>query len=199
MFVFKKYDRQNHVWSFMTKYLRFLCKFTSCLSIFYEYQQFFQHLICFSIQPPDYSDLWHRLARSTSFFLIMLFNNYKKWYACWEFEHWKNGTVENDGDMQGLLFNKITRVRFMVFVSNLMSLLTPVTSMKISFYQMIRRVHSMLKYVINRFMHAFFHIRTVIIAWPISTLGLKPSGRYRHLIAPLDIIYKHFSSSYFML
>ena len=23
MFVFKKYDRQNHVWSFMTKYLRF--------------------------------------------------------------------------------------------------------------------------------------------------------------------------------
>ena len=29
MFVFKKYDRQNHVWSFMTKYLRFLCKCTS--------------------------------------------------------------------------------------------------------------------------------------------------------------------------
>ena len=29
MFVFKKYDRQHHVWSFMTKYLRFLCKFTS--------------------------------------------------------------------------------------------------------------------------------------------------------------------------
>ena len=29
MFVFKKYDRQNHVWSFMTKYLRFLCKVTS--------------------------------------------------------------------------------------------------------------------------------------------------------------------------
>jgi hypothetical protein len=24
------------------------------LSIFYEYQQFFQHHICFSIQPPDY-------------------------------------------------------------------------------------------------------------------------------------------------
>jgi hypothetical protein len=29
MFAFKKYDRQYHVWSFMTKYLRFLCKFTS--------------------------------------------------------------------------------------------------------------------------------------------------------------------------
>jgi hypothetical protein len=26
------------------------------LSIFYEYQQFYQHRVCFSIQPPDYSD-----------------------------------------------------------------------------------------------------------------------------------------------
>jgi hypothetical protein len=56
------------------------------LSIFYEYQQFFQHRICFSIQPPDYSDPWPTLARSTSFFLIMLFkegntklvDNYRK-------------------------------------------------------------------------------------------------------------------------
>jgi hypothetical protein len=39
--------------------------------------------------------------------------------------------------------------------------------------------NSMLKYVINRLMHAFFHIGTVIIPRPISTLGLKPSGRYR--------------------
>jgi hypothetical protein len=31
-------------------------KFIWHLSIFYEYQQFFQHRICFSIQPPDYSD-----------------------------------------------------------------------------------------------------------------------------------------------
>ena len=38
------------------------------LSIFYEYQQFFQHRIRFSIQPPDYSDPWPRLARFTSFF-----------------------------------------------------------------------------------------------------------------------------------
>ena len=44
------------------------------LSILYEYQQFFQHRICFSIQSPDYSDPWPTLARSTSFFLIMLFN-----------------------------------------------------------------------------------------------------------------------------
>jgi hypothetical protein len=28
------------------------------LSISYEYQQFFQHRICFSMQPPDYSDPW---------------------------------------------------------------------------------------------------------------------------------------------
>ena len=56
------------------------------LSIFYEYQQFFQHRICFSIQPPDYSDPWTTLARSTSFFLIILFkegntklvDNYRK-------------------------------------------------------------------------------------------------------------------------
>ena len=41
--------------------------------------------------------------------------------------------------------------------------------------------NSMLKYVINRLMHAFFHFRTVIIPRPISTLGLKPSGRYRSL------------------
>jgi hypothetical protein len=110
IFVFKKYDRQNHVWSFMTKYLRFLCKFTSwsgetptgnfrlcwllafgCripresdhdwqanknrLSIVYEYQQFFQHLICFSIQShATHSDPWPTLARSTSLFLICCYN-----------------------------------------------------------------------------------------------------------------------------
>jgi hypothetical protein len=45
------------------------------LSILYEYQQFFQHRICFSIQPHDYSDPWPRLARSRSFFLLMFFNN----------------------------------------------------------------------------------------------------------------------------
>jgi hypothetical protein len=31
-------------------------KFVFHLSIFYEYQQFFQHRICCSIQPPDHSD-----------------------------------------------------------------------------------------------------------------------------------------------
>ena len=47
------------------------------LSIFYEYQQFVQHRICFSIQPPDYSDPRPRLARPSSFFLIMLFNKHR--------------------------------------------------------------------------------------------------------------------------
>jgi hypothetical protein len=82
MFVFKKYDRQNRVWSFMTKYLRFLCKFTSwscgCieihkivlhLSIFYEYQQFVQHRICFSIQPQLQLVNLHRNRR---YFVIKL-------------------------------------------------------------------------------------------------------------------------------
>jgi hypothetical protein len=48
------------------------------LSIFYEYQQIFQHRICFSIQPPDYSDPWPVTQINTfftSFFLIMLFKN----------------------------------------------------------------------------------------------------------------------------
>ena len=50
--------------------------------------------------------------------------------------------------------------------------------------------NSMLQYVINRLMHAFFHIRTVIIPRPISTLGLKPSGRYRSLGTLTVLIWK---------
>jgi hypothetical protein len=50
--------------------------------------------------------------------------------------------------------------------------------------------NSMLKYVINRLMHAFFHIRTVITPRPISTLGLKPSGRYRSLEMITVLIWK---------
>jgi hypothetical protein len=48
----------------------------------------------------------------------------------------------------------------------------------------------MLKYVINRLMHAFFHFRTVIIPRPILTLGLKPSGRYRSLGMITVLIWK---------
>jgi hypothetical protein len=65
-----------HTWFWSIIFLEDKHKMLLHLSIFYEYQQFFQHRICFSIQPPDYSDPWPRLARSSSFFLIMLF---KKW------------------------------------------------------------------------------------------------------------------------
>ena len=50
--------------------------------------------------------------------------------------------------------------------------------------------NSMLKYVINRLMHAFFHIRIVIIPRPISTLVLKPFGRYRSLRMITVLIWK---------
>ena len=39
-------------------------------------------------------------------------------------------------------------------------------------------------------MHALFHIRTVIIPLPISTLGLKPSDRYRSLGMITVLIWK---------
>jgi hypothetical protein len=38
------------------------------LSIFYEYQHFFQHRICFSIQAPDYSDPWPTLVSSNAMY-----------------------------------------------------------------------------------------------------------------------------------
>jgi hypothetical protein len=38
--------------------------------------------------------------------------------------------------------------------------------------------NSMLKYVKNRLMHAFFHFKTVIIPRPISTLGRNPITGY---------------------
>jgi hypothetical protein len=46
MLVFKKYDRQNHVWSFMTKYLRFLCKFNKVnnMKYWHPHLPFGQHI-----------------------------------------------------------------------------------------------------------------------------------------------------------
>ena len=62
-----------HTWFCLSYFLKTNMK----LYCIYQYfmnikKQFFQHRICFSIQPPDYSDPWPTLARSTSFFLIML-------------------------------------------------------------------------------------------------------------------------------
>ena len=67
-------DRHYVQWSEDKERRKTICT----MAIFYEYQQFFQHRICFSIPLPDYSDPWPTLARSTSFFLIMLFNDMKK-------------------------------------------------------------------------------------------------------------------------
>jgi hypothetical protein len=47
-----------HTWFLSIIFLEDKYKILLHLSIFYEYQQFFQHRICFSIQPPDYSDPW---------------------------------------------------------------------------------------------------------------------------------------------
>jgi hypothetical protein len=68
-----------HTWFCLSYFLKTNIHFFLHLSIFDEYQQFFQHRICFSIQPPDYSDPWPRLARSSSFFLLMLFKYYCLW------------------------------------------------------------------------------------------------------------------------
>ena len=67
-----------HTWFLSIIFLEDKHKLLLHLSIFYEYQQCFQHRICFLIQPPDYSDPWPRLAGSSSFFLILLFNKKKK-------------------------------------------------------------------------------------------------------------------------
>ena len=59
--------RKLHTWFCLSYFLktniRLYCIYQYFMSI-----KFFQHRICFSIQPPDYSDPWPRLARSTSFF-----------------------------------------------------------------------------------------------------------------------------------
>ena len=45
-----------HTWCCLSYLLKKKHNILLHLSIFYEYQQFFQHRICFSIHPPDYSD-----------------------------------------------------------------------------------------------------------------------------------------------
>ena len=45
-----------HTWFCPSYFLKTNIKFHSIYQYFYEYQQFFQHRLCFSIQPPDYSD-----------------------------------------------------------------------------------------------------------------------------------------------
>ena len=55
---------------FMNTNIKLYCIYQYFMSI----NSFFNTYL-FSIQPPDYSDPWPTFARSTSLFLIMLFNN----------------------------------------------------------------------------------------------------------------------------
>ena len=58
-----------HTWFCLSYFLKTNIKLYSIY-----HQQFFQHRICFSIQPPDYSDPLPRLTHPSRFFLIRLFN-----------------------------------------------------------------------------------------------------------------------------
>ena len=64
-----------HTWFCLSYFLKTNIKFYNIYQYFMSINSFFQHRICFSIQPPDYSDPWPRLAHLSSFFLIMLFNH----------------------------------------------------------------------------------------------------------------------------
>ena len=63
-----------HTWFCLSYFFKTNITFYCIYQHFMSINSFFQHRICFSIQPPDYSDPWLTLARSTSLFLIMLFN-----------------------------------------------------------------------------------------------------------------------------
>ena len=63
-----------HTWFCLSYFLKTNIKLYCIYQYFMSINRFFQHRICFPIQLPDYNDSWPTLARSTSFFLIMLFN-----------------------------------------------------------------------------------------------------------------------------
>ena len=98
------------------------------LSIFYEYEQFFQHCICFSIQPHDYSDPWPRLARSSSFFLNNVVQIYEfttqSLFADLRFVSiylWQNKRIGENGPslmrhIYKRLFSKIEELRNYMYV-----------------------------------------------------------------------------------
>ena len=92
------------------------------LSMFYEYQQFFQHHICFSIQPPDYSDPWPRLAHLSSFFLIRLLNQLRIGTKS-AFEFHNNRSVQISVILSNSKIKKIIWNYFMrTYISNFQSI-----------------------------------------------------------------------------
>jgi hypothetical protein len=57
MLIYALFHWHSSPWDIIYFLMYFIYDFASNgLSIFYEYQQFFQHCMSFSIQPPDYSD-----------------------------------------------------------------------------------------------------------------------------------------------
>ena len=86
-----------HTWFCLSYFLKTNLKFYCIYQYFMSINSFF-NTACFSIQPPNYSDPWPRLARSSSFFfLIMLFNythfaNTGKQIDCTCSEVWQHRT-----------------------------------------------------------------------------------------------------------
>ena len=70
-----------HTWFCLSYFLKTNIKFYSIYQYFMSINSFFNTVFCFSIQPPDYSDPWPRLAHPSSFFLIRLFNYLKDIYS----------------------------------------------------------------------------------------------------------------------
>jgi hypothetical protein len=97
MFVFKKYDRQNHVWSFMTKYLRFLRKFTSWsgetptgnysdVFFFLSWTRIMSVLIDFIYKTIDICSIFNAdLSFSRNNFLFSFFKKYDRQNHVWSF------------------------------------------------------------------------------------------------------------------
>ena len=71
-----------HTWFCLSYFMKTNIKFYCIYQYFMSINSFF-NTICFSIQPPDYSDPWPRLAHPSSFFLIRLFNYHTSLYFFW--------------------------------------------------------------------------------------------------------------------
>ena len=75
-----------HIWFCLSYFLK------TNITSYFIYQYFmsinsFFNTVSFSIQPPDYSDPWPRLTRSTSFFILMLFNYQIFYYYYYHHHH----------------------------------------------------------------------------------------------------------------
>ena len=60
-----------HTWFCLSYFLKTNITFYSIYQYFMSIKSFFQHRICFSIQPPDYSDPWPKLEELAPIFTTM--------------------------------------------------------------------------------------------------------------------------------